>query len=197
MPTCWQARPSLLRAHIALGGAAGLLFLAHVVSGLLLAINPPVRALLKPFADPRAVQAPRGVALGFAAGDAAASIAALRRVFPQGAVTQLVPLAAGSSTQWSLKLRLPGEAHPNGRSNVTLDVAAGRIVATRDARLAGAPAAYDDALYPLHIGRLFGDAPRVPWLLGGIGLFRLVTAGVTAFLRRRPAPRASRRPAPV
>jgi len=112
-------------------------------------------------------------------------------------VTQLVPRAVGSGTQWSLKLRLPGEDHPNGRSNVTLDVAAGRIVALRDARLAGAPASYDDVLYPLHIGRLFGDAQRVLWLLGGIGLFRLVTAGVTAFLRRPSARRASSRPAPV
>ena len=168
-----------------------------LVSGLLLAFNPPVRAWLNPFADPRAVQAPGGVALDFAEGDAAASIAALRRVFPQGAVTQLVPLAGGSGTQWSLKLRLPGEGHPNGRSNVILDVAAGRIVALRDARLAGVPAASDDMLYPLHIGALFGDGQRVLWLLGGIGLLRLVTAGVTALLRRPPARGASPLPAPV
>jgi uncharacterized iron-regulated membrane protein len=156
-----------------------------------------VRAWPKPYADPRAVQAPEGVTTGFAAGDAAAAIAALRRVFPSGPVTQLVPLAGDGGTQWSLKLRLPGEDHPNGRSNVTLDVAAGRIVALRDARLAGAPAAYDDVLYPLHIGGLFGDAQRVLWLLGGIGLARLVTAGVTAFLRRPRAPGGSRRAAPV
>ena len=192
-----SARPPLLRAHLALGGAAGLLFLAHVVSGLLLAFNPPVRAWLKPFADPRAAQAPDGAALGFAAGDAAAAVAALRRVFPAGPVTQLMPLGGADGTQWSLKLRLPGEDHPNGRSNVTLDLAAGRIVATRDVRLAGAPAAYDDVLYPLHIGGLFGDAQRVLWLLGGIGLVRLVTAGVTAFLRRPRGPGASRRAAPV
>jgi uncharacterized iron-regulated membrane protein len=192
-----NARPSLLRAHIALGGAAGLLFLAHVASGLLLAFNPPVRAWLKPLADPRAVQAPAGAVLAFAPGDAAASIAALRRVFPEGPVTQLVPLAVDGGTQWSLKLRLPGEDHPNGRSNVTLDLAAGRIVALRDARLAGAPADYDDLLYPFHIGGLFGDAQRLLWLLGGIGLARLVTAGVAAFLRRPRAPGASRRAAPV
>jgi uncharacterized iron-regulated membrane protein len=192
-----NARPSLLRAHIALGGAAGLLFLAHVVSGLLLAFNPPVRAWLKPFADPLAVQAPAGVALEFAPGDTAAAIAALRGVFPEGPVTQVVPRVVAGGLQWSLKLRLPGEAHPNGRSNVTLDVAGGRLVALRDARLAGAPATYDDLLYPLHIGGLFGDAQRVLWLLGGIGLARLVTAGVTAFLRRPRAPGASRRAAPV
>jgi uncharacterized iron-regulated membrane protein len=191
-----SARPQLLRAHLAIGGAAGVLVLAHVTSGLLLAFNPPVRAWLKPFADPRATQAPQGVSLDFAAGDPVAAMAALRRVFPQGPVTQLAPLPAAGGTQWSLKLRLPGEDHPNGRSNVTLDVAAGRLVATRDARLAGAPAAYDDVLYPLHIGRLFGDAQRLLWLLGGIVIFRLVTAGVTAFLRR-PARGSSRRPAPV
>ena len=192
-----SARPQLLRAHMALGGAAGILVLAHVVSGLLLAFNPPVRAWLKPLADPRAVQAPQGVPLDFAAGDPVAAIAALRRVFPEGPVTQLAPVVTAGGGLWSLKLRLPGEDHPNGRSNVTLDVAAGRIVATRDARLAGAPAAYDDVLYPLHIGRLFGDAQRVLWLLGGIVMFRLVTAGVTAFLRRPPARGASRPPAPV
>jgi uncharacterized iron-regulated membrane protein len=52
-------------------------------------------------------------------------------------------------------------------------------------------------LYALHIGQLFGDARRVLWLLGGIGLFRLVTAGVTAYLRRRPAPGSSASAAPV
>ena len=192
-----RGRPQWLRAHLALGGAAGVLFVAHVVSGLLLAFNPPVRAWLKPFSDPAATQAPAGAVLEFAPGDATAAFAALRRVYPQGVVTQLAPLATDAGTQWSLKLRLPGEDHPNGRSNLSLDLAAGRIVALRDARRAGAPASYDDLLYPLHIGRLFGDAQRVLWLLGGIGLFRLVTAGATAFLRRRPASAPSRPAAPV
>jgi uncharacterized iron-regulated membrane protein len=65
------------------------------------------------------------------------------------------------------------------------------------ARRAGPPPPYDDVLYALHIGQLFGDARRVLWLLGGIGLFRLVTAGVTAYLRRRPAPGSSASAAPV
>ncbi len=192
-----HARPQLLRAHLALGGAAGVLFLAHVLSGLLLAFNPPVRAWLKPYTDPAATRAPAQVSLEFAPGDTTAAFATLRRVFPFGAVTQLAPLAGADGTRWSLKLRLPGEDHPNGRSNVTFDLAAGHLVALRDARLAGAPGTYDDLLYPLHIGRLFGDAQRLLWLCGGIGLFRLITAGVTAFLQRKPASQPSSRRAPV
>ena len=56
----------------------------------MLAFNPPVRAWLKPLADPCPVLTPQGASLEFAAGDPAAAIAALRRVSPAGPVTQLV-----------------------------------------------------------------------------------------------------------
>jgi uncharacterized iron-regulated membrane protein len=177
-------RPQLLRAHLALGGALGLLFLVHATSGALMANNPSVRAWLKPFTPPQATRPPADRPLGFAPGDAVAAIAAVRVLFPGGEITQLAPTAEGTATTWSMKLRLPGEDHPNGRSNVTLDVAGGMVLALRDARLAGAPGAYDDTLFPLHTGTLLAPWQRPLWLLGGFALACAALAGALSFLRR-------------
>jgi uncharacterized iron-regulated membrane protein len=177
-------RPQLLRAHLALGGALGLLFLVHATSGALMANNPSVRAWLKPFTPPQATRPPADRPLAFAPGDAVAAIAAVRALFPGGEITQLAPAAEGTATTWSLKLRLPGEDHPNGRSNVTLDVAGGTVVALRDARRAGAPGANDDTLFPLHTGTLFGPWQRPVWLLGGLALASAALAGALSFLQR-------------
>lgn len=177
------ARPQLIRSHLALGAAAGLLCLVHASTGAMMANNPAIRAWLKPLTDPRSVQLPPA-AKPFSPGDPAAAILALREVYGRGEITQLNGKTGGS--QWSLKLRLPGEDHPNGRSNMTLDLAAGRIVAVRDARISGAPGSYDDTVFPLHVGTLFGPLQRGFWLAGALSLATLATLGLVSFLRRRP-----------
>lgn len=179
-----NGRPQLLRSHLALGALAGVLCLAHAASGALMANNPAIRAWLKPLGDPRAAEWPAGgPPRDFAPGDPAAALAALRRLHPAGEITVLTP-PAGAGDQWSLRLRLPGEDHPNGRSSAVLELAAGRIGAVRDARLAGIPGAYDDLVFPLHVGTLFGGWQRWLWLVGGIALARLALLGALSWLRR-------------
>ncbi len=187
-------RPQWLRLHLALGGAAGALFLMNVTTGTLMAHNPTVRAWLKPLASAAATLTLADAQQAFAPDDGQAALAALRTVFPGGEITQLEPARGAAGTSWSMKLRLPGEDHPNGRSNITLDPAAGRILSARDARLAGVPGAYDDTLYPLHIGLLFGPVHRWFWLLSGTGLCLLLTAGLVSFWRHRMSASRTRRP---
>lgn len=184
LPVRQAGRPQLLRAHLALGAVTGGLVLMHAATGAMLANNPVIREWLAPLVDPRAAAWP--VASGgpeFAAGDPVAALATLRRLHPAGPITLASPAGADDST-WTFRLRLPGETHPNGRSNVVADLSTGRVVSQQDARLAGVPGTYDDLLYPLHRGTLFGSWQRWLWLASGVALARLLLLGALAYWRR-------------
>jgi len=198
----WQARdlvprstgrPQLLRAHLALGAALGLLYFTHASTGAMMANNPALRAWLKPLTSPSATAVPAGATLDFPTQDSTAALRAVRTIFPEGPVTQLSRAKPGPASSWSLKLRLPGENHPNGRSTVALNLAEGRLESIRDARKAGAPGLYDDIVFALHTGVLFGSWQRLLWLAGALSLTTLVAAGFISFLRRRRSPQGSPR----
>lgn len=184
------SRPGLLRWHLAWGGAAALVLLPLVGSGALMAHNPAVRSWLAPLAPPAAALPVELAGRRFAPGELAAAIGAARAVWPDGEPTQISRPAKDPATL-TVKFRLPGERHPNGRSTLTLDVEEGRFTAMRDARRGGPPAAYDDVLYGLHIGALAGPAHAWAWLAGALGLAVLTVSGVLAWLRGR---RGTRRP---
>jgi uncharacterized iron-regulated membrane protein len=175
-------RLPLLRFHMSFAALAALLIACHVFSGALLAHNASIRAWLRPFA-PASLEV-GGSDAAFRPGDFAEAFAAAQRVFPDGRMTQVARLDDGASARLSIKMRLPGERHPNGRSSVTVDVLAGRIESVRDARDGGAPAVYDDSLYPFHVARLFGPAHPWIWLLGALSLLATSVAGALAWLRR-------------
>ncbi len=179
------ARPQLVRSHRAIAAAGSLLLITHAVTGALMANSPSIRAWLKPLTKPEATAIPAAATLGFQTGDAADAIAALRRVFDRGDISQLSPIPGAAGLQWSLRLRLPGEDHPNGRSNVTLDLANGQLIAIRDARKAGIPGSYDDTVFPLHTGTLLGPAQRWVWTLGALTLAVAVLLGALSFFRKQ------------
>lgn len=184
LPVRQVGRPQLLRAHLALGAIAGLMMLLHAATGAMLANNPAIRSWIKPLVDPRSATWPETAGdRGFAAGDPRAALVVLRRLHPSGPVTLATPSGADGAT-WTFKLRLPGEAHPNGRSSVVVDLAAGQVVGQRDARLAGLPGTYDDILYPLHLGSLLGGWQRWLWLASAVALARLLLLGTLAYFRR-------------
>ncbi len=185
-------RATLLRLHLSWGAAAALLLVPMVVSGALLAHNPTIRGWLKPLAPPAAGLAPDIQALQFAQRELAAAIATGRRIWRDGILTQLARTPADPRLV-TMKFRLPGEKHPNGRSTIAVDLEAGRVVAMRDARSGGVPAGYDDVLYPLHIGELGGAVQAWAWFLGGCGLVVILVSGVLAWLRGWLARRASAR----
>jgi uncharacterized iron-regulated membrane protein len=183
-----STRTALLRWHLALGAGIAAFALLQFGSGALLAHNAQIRLWLQPLAPEAAYRA--GELPAFPAGDARAAAQAVFALYPDATASQLIPVSERGREQWRVKLRLPGERHPNGRSYVVLDVAAGRVAAVYDARLGGWPALYDDWLYGWHIARLWGSPQAFVWLLASLAIATLAVAGVTAFSRRprsRPA----------
>lgn len=176
-------RPALIKLHLAWGGAVVIVLLPLVLSGALMAHNPTIRAWLKPLSPPAGPLAAEVTALRFESGDLAGAIAAARAVWPDGQLTQLSRPPAGATTL-SLKFRLPGERHPNGRSTISVDLATGAVTALRDARRGGIPAAYDDLLYGFHIAELGGTAQAWAWFAGGAGLLLLAVTGLVSWWRR-------------
>ncbi len=176
-----HGRGRMLRAHLALGALLCVPALLQTGAGALLAHNPSVRSWLRPLATAAPPTAAPGA---FTQGDAAHALAVLRATFPDSRVSQASPAGPPGSGLWTLKLRLPGEAHPNGRSLLELDLAAGRFGALRDARRGDLPALYDDTLYALHVGSLVPGLRQV-WGLLAAGMLVMLIAGVLAFLSRR------------
>lgn len=188
----WQAllpgasRPRLLGTHLAIGALIVIPAIMQMSAGGLLAHNPTIRSWLKPLAT---IAPLTEVELRrFGPGDSADAIAAVREAYPEVRISQVFPLRSpADNSAWIFKLRLPGESHPNGRSLLEVDVAAGKFGKLSDARRDDIAAAYDDTLYPLHVGSLSGWL-RYLWVLTAIGLCLLIVSGVWSFLKRPRRP---------
>lgn len=176
-------RPPLLRFHMAWGAVALIVLLPLATSGTLLAHNPAIRAWLRAQAPPARPLAPEVEALRFTGGDLGAALAAARRVWPDGYLTQIGRVGADAE-RLTLKFRLPGERHQNGRSFLSLDLENGRVESAIDARLGGFPAAYDDFLYPFHTARFGGAMQGWLWITAAMSLLALLTTGILAWLRK-------------
>lgn len=175
-------RPVLLKLHMAWGAAAGLVLLPLLISGALLAHNATIRAWLAPFTTDQPLPVAEAMGLSFEPGELHGAIAAARRVWPEGRLTQ-ISRADPAATLLTLKFHLPGERHQNGRSTLRLDLERGRVTGLRDARRGGWPAAYDDVLYPFHTTHLGGVVQAWLWLAAAIVLLGLVGTGVIAWVR--------------
>lgn len=176
-------RPPLLRFHMAWGAVALIVLLPLVTSGTLLAQNPTIRAWLRTQAPPARPLAREIEALRFTAGDLAAALAAARLVWPDGYLTQIGRTTVDAE-RLTLKFRLPGERHQNGRSFLALNLRDGRVVSAIDARSGGLPAAYDDFLYPFHTARFGGAVQGWLWICAALSLLALLTTGVLAWIRK-------------
>ncbi len=115
-----------------------------------------------------------------------AALAAARRVLPNGVPTFLtLPQTGGAPL--AVRLRTPGEWHPNGRSYVYLGPADGRVLRVDDAREAPGASRAMHAAYPLHIGAFGGPARsmiRVLYVVLGLAPAILSVTGTLIWFRR-------------
>ncbi|HEX7079546.1 MAG TPA: PepSY-associated TM helix domain-containing protein [Gammaproteobacteria bacterium] len=105
-----------------------------------------------------------------------------RRLFPEG-VARIAswPAPGGFAV---VRYRQPAEWHPNGRSTLTYDPAARRVVQHADATRFGLGLRINHALYPIHSARIGGPLYAAFVAVAGMMLAWLGLLGACSFLRR-------------
>lgn len=117
------------------------------------------------------------------------ALSAARARFPD-ATLRMAAMPAKPGAPASIRMKQPGEWHPNGRTVVWIDPADERVLGVVDAmKLGGGVRAYN-ALYPLHAAKVGGLAYEAVVFLGGLALAGLGGFGLWSFLlkqaRRKP-----------
>lgn len=187
----------LVQSHTAVGVLSLVPILVFAATGLAIAWSAYVMPTLSAWLDaPRAEASAALPAMvpttwPIPAARWQAIIDAAQRAAPDG---RLVFVMSGTDASGvTLRVRLPGEWHPNGRSLVVVDPNAAAVVRVMDARRQGRGTRLGYAMYPVHAARIGGS---MSWLLvaaavlAGTSLGWLGVTGVGAWWQRRAARRA-------
>lgn len=194
--TGWRVWPASARRRdlIASHRNLGLIFAAPVfllcLTGGAIIFNEQTRALLQAIApDPAPKSAPPPVDAGSV--DWSAALAAAQAAFPEARIrTAGLPPEPGKPA--SVRLRQPGEWHPNGRTVVQIDPTDSRVVGVVDAHALGGGTRLQNALYPIHAASVGGWLYDLVVALSGLALAALGGVGAWSFLIK---PRRRRRTA--
>jgi uncharacterized iron-regulated membrane protein len=101
--------------------------------------------------------------------------------FPEATPRMAIrPAAAGKPA--TIRLKQPGEWHPNGRTTATIDPATSRVVATSDANALPRGIRAYNAFYPLHASSVGGWLYDAMTVLSGLAMAGLGAVGAWAFL---------------
>jgi len=110
--------------------------------------------------------------------------AAARKAFPDGAIGYLL-YTPRTDRPLAIRMRVPDDPHPNGRSTVWLDPRDGKVLAAQRWNQLDPGARINSVLYPLHTGELGGVAGETIVALLGLGLGVLGISGLWLWWRRR------------
>lgn len=120
------------------------------------------------------------------------ALAAADRTAPGGYVSW-VYFSAAPAQPVTVRKRLPGELHPNGKTFVYVDPRSNAVVQYVSGPDSPRGARVYSALYPLHTGMAGGTPTRILMMFGGLMPLALAVSG---FLMWRARARPARRPAP-
>lgn len=181
-------RGELVSSHRNLGLITAVPVLIFCLTGAGMVFHDQARALLAP----NAPEPPPPPVVGTGDIDWPAALAAAQARFPDATLRMASwPSAPGKPA--SIRLKQPGEWHPNGRTTVLIDPATSGIARTVDAqKMTGGERAVN-AIYPLHAGAVGGWLYEWVTVLSGVALAALGGVGLWAFLRHRLG-RKRRRP---
>ena len=184
-------RADLVSSHRNLGLITAVPVLVFCLTGAGMVFHDQAKALLAP----NAPEAPPPPVVGTGDIDWPAALAAAQARFPD-ATLRMASWPAAPGKPASIRLRQPGEWHPNGRTTVLIDPATSRVVRILDAqRLTGGERAVN-AIYPLHAGAVGGWLYEWVTVLSGLALAALGAIGTWSFLiKPRFKPRGRRRAA--
>lgn len=179
------ARRELIGSHRNLGLIFAIPLVVFSLTGAAIVFHGTTQALLG------AVPAPPAPAVGTGDVDWARALAEAQARFPEATPRMVVrPAAPGKPA--TIRLKQPGEWHPNGRTTVTIDPATSRAVATSDANALPSGVRAYNAFYPLHASSVGGWLYDAVTALSGVAMAALGVIGAWAFLGkpRRRSPRS-------
>lgn len=192
----WPAstrRRDLISSHRNLGLIFALPVFLLCLTGGAIVFNAQTKAVLQAVAPDRAAP-PKPPAVGTGPVDWPAALAAAQAAFPEARI-RTAGLPAESGKPATVRLRQPGEWHPNGRSVALIDPATSRVVQTVDANTLGGGTRLQNALYPIHAASVGGWLYDLVVAASGLALAALGGVGTWSFLikprRRRVRPAAA------
>ena len=178
-------RAELVSSHRNLGLITAVPILIFCLTGAGLVFNSQARMLLAPDAP----EPPPPPAVGSGDIDWPAALVAAQARFPDATVRMASwPAAPGEPAL--VRLKQPGEWHPNGRTRALIDPATSRVVQTSDAQALTRGERLVHAIYPVHAGTVGGWLYEWVTVLSGLALAALGGVGTWSFLfkpRRRRA----------
>jgi uncharacterized iron-regulated membrane protein len=187
----WPARMSrsaTMRHHRDLGIVVAPLLVLSMITGAALVFRPMTVLLFGPTAlaqiNKSLAEPPPREAMIAERLNWSAIIKAARQRFPDAEVRSLA-LPGGNSGLITLRMRLPEEWLPNGRTTLWFAADTGRLVAVRDARKQPRAARGYNLLYPLHAAKVGGLPYRLVMTFTGLSLALLGTFAVWTFWLRR------------
>jgi len=98
-----------------------------------------------------------------------------------------IRLSDDDSATASVRFRLPGEWHPNGRTSVTFDLATGQANVSERSDQAAPARRIVNQMYPLHSGYGMGWLYAALIFISGIAILWLGISGGVSYLKRRKA----------
>lgn len=182
-------RSELVGSHRNLGLIFALPVFVLTLTGVAMVFSKEVGQLM----GARALPKPPAVGSGDV--DWSRAMAAAQSRFPEARPRMAIwPREPGQPA--SIRMKQPGEWHPNGRTTVFIDPATSEVVLAVDAmRLPDAQRA-QNALYPVHSAAIGGRLYDALAFLSGLALAGLGGVGAVAFLRK-PARRRKTTVPPV
>lgn len=187
------SRPRMLMFHRNLGIIVAPLCLVLIAGGVGTAFFQPSRIALNAlFGDSAGAPLAAKPDPGGSSGPAlplASLLAQAQAALPAGRIVFVYPDITNQGIL-TVRLKVPGEAHPNGLSFVHIDRATGAALRVVDASSAPPGDRIANWMYPLHSGKWGAPLWPIVVALNGMLLGMLVIAGFLAW-RRRPAPGAN------
>jgi uncharacterized iron-regulated membrane protein len=171
-----------------LAGLAAALFLAlNAATGIVMAFSATAARVVNRIAGSQrpADPAPPDTPVGAVRASLDEVVRAAQRAFRQGRVTRIVVSDANAPVE--IRMRGADEPHPVGLGSVAVNPYDATVMSVTPLASLSAGQRMFEWIFPLHAGRLFGEAHRGVLLAAGISLPFLLASGLVVWARRRKA----------
>jgi uncharacterized iron-regulated membrane protein len=173
-------RKDLVASHRDLGMIFALPVFVFCLTGGAIVFNETTKAWLEAMLPGGAPPPPKPKA-GVGDVDWPRALAAAQSRFPD-ATLRMASWPGEAGAPVSIRLRRPGEWHPNGRTVVTVDPATSAVLTASDAQALGQGTRIYNGLYPVHAASVGGRLYDLVTFLSGLALAALGGVGLWSFL---------------